>query len=55
MIPTILALWLTYVLNAFIWSAAVLGVLGLIVLGLGLCRMAALSEGKVAADLEIDR
>lgn len=43
------------VVNAFIWTGAVVGVLGLIVLGLGLCRMAALSEGKVASDLEIDR
>lgn len=48
MIPTILVLWATYVLSAFLWTGLVVGVLALIVLALGLCRRAADGDAKAA-------
>jgi hypothetical protein len=51
----ILILWALHVLNALLWSALALAVLGAITLTIGLCRAASLDDGEVAADLEIDR
>lgn len=43
------------VLNAMLWTGAAVGVLGAFILVIGLCRRAGIEDGKVAADLEIDR
>lgn len=45
----------THVINALLWAGGAVLLLGAVTLVIGLCRMAALADGKVAADLEIDR
>jgi hypothetical protein len=49
-----LILWLIYVLNALLWTGAVVGALAAIILVIGLCRAAA-GDGVLAVDREIDR
>lgn len=55
MLIDIILLWAAYVLNALLWAGLVVAVLAAVILAVALCKMAQLADGKVAADLEIDR
>jgi len=55
MLIEIITLWLAYVLNALLWAGLVVGILAAAIVAIALCKLTQLADGKVAADLEIDR
>lgn len=55
MLITVVAGFLIEVLAAVLWAGLVVAALAAIILAVGLCKMAQLADGQIAADLEIDR
>lgn len=54
MLITVIVGFLIEVFTALLWAGLVVAVLAAVLLTIGLCKMAQIADGKVAADLEID-